>query len=277
MKKYFLMAALLLAALACKGTRPLSERVAEYNDRVDAVVNTYKAGIVALQEEEGLEPELVAQRQEDLYDAAVEGLLTVGRETIEANMNDSLAVIALQDVAGYMAPEEVLGYVEKMDSSWCNAEPVASLAAEARAKLATAPGAMFVDFAVVEDPAKGDTVRLSDFVGKGKYILADFWASWCGPCKREIPNIKSVYEKYKGKDFDVLSIAVWDKPEDTAAAAKEHGVVWSQIVNTDRVATDAYGIKGIPHIILFGPDGVIVARDLRGEEIEKAVAKALGK
>ena len=63
MKKYFLMAALLLAALACKGTRPLSERVAEYNDRVDAVVNTYKEGIVALQEEEGLEPEAQRARQ----------------------------------------------------------------------------------------------------------------------------------------------------------------------------------------------------------------------
>ncbi len=272
-----MMAALILCAVACKGNRPLSERVAEYNARTEAVVDGYKSGVTALQSEEGLTPEIFAQKQEVLYEAAVEGLLAIGRETIEANLNDSLAVIALQDIAGYLAPEELLGYVERMDSSWRAVEPVASLAESARATLATAPGAMFSDFAVMEDPAKADTVRLSDFVGKGKYVLADFWASWCGPCKREIPNIKAVYEKYKGDDFDVLSIAVWDKPEDTAAAAKEHGVVWSQIVNTDKIATDVYGIKGIPHIILFGPDGTIIARDLRGAGIEEAVAKALGK
>jgi len=272
-----MMAALLLCAVACKGTRPLSERVAEYNSRVEGVVNVYKEAVTALQGEDGLEAEDLARRQEELYDTAVESLLAIGRETIEANLNDSLGVIALQDVAGYMAPEEILSYAEKMDSAWRASEPLASLEAGARATLTTAPGKMFTDFFVVEDPAKGDTVRLSDFVGRGKYILADFWASWCGPCKREIPNIKAVYEKFGGEDFDVLSIAVWDKPEDTAAAAKEHGVVWSQIVNTDRVATDAYGIKGIPHIILFAPDGTIVARDLRGEGIEKAVARALGK
>ena len=277
MKRKLMRAALLLCAVACKGTRPLAERVAEYNKQMEAVVNAYKEQAMSLQADTTLAPEDVALRQEALYDDAVAQLLTVGRETIAANPNDSLALIALQDVAAYMAPEEILGIVEKMDSLWCNSEPVASLAADARATLATAPGKMFVDFAVVEDPEKADTVRLSDFVGKGKYILADFWASWCGPCKREIPNLKAVYEKYKGDDFDVLSIAVWDAAEATKAAAKEHGVVWSQIINTDRVATSAYGIKGIPHIILFAPDGTIVARDLRGEQMMKAVADALGK
>ena len=277
MKKYVLMAVLLLCAVACKGVRPLSERVAEYNSRMDAIVNAYKEGAAALQKDDTLSAEEMARRHEALYDEAVEQLLAVGRETIEANLNDSLAVIALQDVAGYMAPEELLGFADRMDSVWLSSEPIASLVADARATMATAPGSPFVDFEVVEDPEKADTVRLSDFVGKGKYILADFWASWCGPCKREIPNIKAVYEKFKGDDFDVLSIAVWDRPEDTAAAAKENGVVWSQIVNTDKIATSAYGIKGIPHLILFAPDGTIVARALRGDQIEKAVAEALGK
>lgn len=137
-------------------------------------------------------------------------------------------------------------------------------------KRGTEVGQKFVDFEI-------DGVKFSDFVGNGKYVLVDFWASWCGPCKREIPNIASVYEKYKGKDFNVLSVAVWDKPEDTAVAAKAHGVVWDQIVNAQKVPTDIYGIKGIPHIMLIGPDGTIIRRDLRGPEIEKAVSEALGR
>ena len=128
----------------------------------------------------------------------------------------------------------------------------------------------FIDFEV-------DGVKLSDFVGNGKVVLVDFWASWCGPCKAEIPYIAAVYEKYHGDDFDVVSVAVSDKPEDTAAAAAEHGVVWNQIVNTGDVAAKAYDIQFIPYIILVSADGTILEKNLRGEAIESAVRKALGR
>ena len=136
-------------------------------------------------------------------------------------------------------------------------------------------GDMFTDFEIAQPD--GSVVKLSDYVGKGKYILVDFWASWCGPCKREIPNIKAAYDKYAGEKFDVLSVAVWDKPEDTAVAAAEHGVTWNQIVNAQKIPTKIYGIEGIPHLILFGPDGVIITRgdELRGDGLEKTLSKLL--
>jgi len=129
-------------------------------------------------------------------------------------------------------------------------------------------GDKFTDFEV-------DGVKFSDFVGKGKYVLVDFWASWCGPCRMEIPNIKKVYNKHKGDRFDVLSVAVWDMPEDSKAAATQLGIVWNQMLNTGQIATTLYGIEGIPHIMLIGPDGTIIKRGLRGSEIEKAVSAAL--
>ena len=136
----------------------------------------------------------------------------------------------------------------------------------------------FIDFEVAEDPSNPDKLtRLSDYVGKGKYILVDFWASWCPPCREEIPGIKAVWKKYAGKDFDVVSIAVADRIEDSKAAISAFGMDWIQILNTGSIAADAYGIQGIPRIMLFSPDGNLVADELRGSAIEEAVRKALGR
>ena len=141
------------------------------------------------------------------------------------------------------------------------------------AKANTAPGKMFADFEVPQED--GTIVRLSDYVGHGKYILVDFWASWCGPCKAEVPNLKKVYDKYHSKKFDLVSIAVMDSPADSKSTAKALGMNWNLVFNAKTEPLDKYGVNGIPFIILFGPDGSIVARDLRGAEIGEAVAKAV--
>ena len=137
----------------------------------------------------------------------------------------------------------------------------------------TAEGTMFLDFSAQQPDGK--VKKLSDYVGRGKYCLVDFWASWCGPCKGEIPNIAEVYKKYGKKGLTVVSVAVWDKPEASADTAKAYGITWNQILGAGQTPTELYGIQGIPHIILFGPDGTILKRNLRGADIRKEVAKYL--
>ncbi len=137
---------------------------------------------------------------------------------------------------------------------------------DSKAVVATAEGQPMVDFT----DASGK--KLSDLAGKGKYTLVDFWASWCGPCRREIPNIKALYDKYNGK-MNFVGVAVWDKPDDTARAIAELQIPWPVMQGGENWTepTDLYGIKGIPHIMLIGPDGKIVARGLTGQFLTKAI------
>lgn len=143
----------------------------------------------------------------------------------------------------------------------------------AQNRMNTLIGAMFKDFAVEYN---GKTQKLSDYVGKGQYVLVDFWASWCRPCRGEIPYLINVYNKYKDKNLNVLGVTIGDAPEDSEAAIAELGVNYPQMINTDDSCPFIYGIDGVPHVILFGPDGRILERDLFGEEVEAAVRKHLG-
>ena len=128
------------------------------------------------------------------------------------------------------------------------------------------PTKPFTDFSVVYN---GKTTHLSDYVGRGQYVLVDFWASWCAPCREEIPSIIAVYNKYKSKGLQVLGIAVTDKPAHTETAIKELGITYPQIINSQKIATDAYGIQAIPYSILFAPDGTILARNIYGDELKE--------
>ena len=136
----------------------------------------------------------------------------------------------------------------------------------------TSVGKMFTDFSVEHGAADGTACSLSDYVRKGKYVLVDFWASWCGPCCEEIPNIAQVYKKYKGDEFEIVGVAVNDKREAKLKKMEDLSIVWPVIFETGTIATDAYGILGIPQIMLFGPDGKIIAKGLRGEKIGEFLA-----
>lgn len=187
--------------------------------------------------------------------------------------NDELGVAICQRYLNHASPE-ALDEIYPLLGEWIlGRNQIQQLTAMVNAARRAAPGCPFIDF-TARDPL-GNKTALSDYVGKGKYVIVDFSASWCGPCKAEMPYLSEVYNKYKGENFDMVTVMVWDKPENSKAMQKEFEVNWPAMIGAGMKPMELYGIKGIPYIILFAPDGKIAAVELRGELIGQKVAEVL--
>ena len=250
-----------------------------YNDQLTAMMNSATEAGEAVNAKieqmmnEGKSREEIAEA----ISADIEAVYDIYRNAIKDNKDNIIGAY----VAG-MAARQFYSNLEEIDELIATVKyagemaPIKALRENYQKAEATQAGKMFVDFEGYT--IDGKPSRLSDYVGKGKYVLVDFWASWCGPCKGEIPNLIELQNQYGGEKFTVLGVNVWDDEEAFKLALEEEGITYPQIVipqNNKDNATELYGIQGIPQIILFGPDGTIIRRNLRGQSMMDFVAEQL--
>ena len=271
----FLFALAAVAAVACGQTA--EEKLKAYEEAHDAMMEEYTTMMDSLSTD--------PVKAQAFYDDFVERYIDFNIDAAKKNIDNDVAVMVLMNLRGLLEDAQVDEIISMMPETMLENEQVAYLKKGLDARKATAEGTMFQDFTVehvygfdrsVDPQPLKKEVKFSDYVGKGTYVLVDFWAPWCGPCKREIPNIKTVYDKYKDKGFEVLSLAVWEREpvNVTIETAAELGMDWLHVNNCGSVPTDIYGVEGIPHLMLIGPDGTILKRGFHGlEGIEAAVAE----
>ena len=276
-KKVILSLAIAAIAVIACGQTP-EEKVKAFEEAHEAMMQEYRQMMDSLATDR--------EKAQAFYDNFVERYIEFNLKAAKKNPDNEVAVQVLMNLRGLIDDNQVSAIIAKMPEELLADETVARLKKGLDARLSTAEGQPFVDFTVNScightrsipaQPIYAD-VKLSDYVGKGKYILLDFWSPWCGPCRREMPNIKAVYDKYKGDKFDVVSIAVWEREsvEVTIETAAKLEMTWNQINNGKREPAELYGVEGIPHLILFGPDGTILKRGFHGAEIEEVVSSYL--
>ena len=134
----------------------------------------------------------------------------------------------------------------------------------------------YIDFAM-PSPA-GDTLRISDFVGRSKYVLIDFWASWCGPCRAEMPTVVYAYKLFHNKGLEVVGVSLDADHDAWVAAIQRLGMPWPQMSDLrgwECQGAALYGVRGIPSNFLVDESGAIVAHDLRGQDLIDTLSSLL--
>lgn len=199
------------------------------------------------------------------------------REVIESNPDNAFGEFALANYTEFCSPDEWDEVYALVAPHVRERERFRIADIDFKRMRPTWVGQPFAD--LTGKTPNGEEVKLSDYVGKGKYVLVDFWASWCGGCiELASKALKPLYEDLKADGrFEIVGIAVSDRPQNTLKAIDRHAYPWPQIIDCGDAPMSTYGFRALPMLILFGPDGKIMARSGSPNVTLTQIDKILGK
>lgn len=205
-----------------------------------------------------------------------EKMIGVAKDGIAKNITNPVGIHLLKQNYYYMDVNELDPLMPQIPAMYDQDERIVQIKANVKQMKATAVGQKFTDFEM--QTPEGEKVKLSDYVGKGKVVLVDFWASWCGPCRREMPNLVDLYAKYKNKNFEIVGVSLDQSGEAWKNAIKQLNISWPQMSDLkywDCEGAKLYAVSSIPHTVLIDKDGTILARGLAGEALQEKLAEVI--
>jgi len=240
----------------------LNGQLKDVDGRLDELERQYRQLYMA-EDEEGM------KKLEPQFDELAAQQKQIMRDFLKNNCNSPIALYVLNKYADYeINLAEIEPMFNKLGKYIRNTPGGKEFASGLEAAKKTAVGQPALDFA--QPDVEGKNVNLASY--KGKYLLIGFWASWCGPCRAENPNMLKAYSRFRDKGFDVLSVSLDDKREKWVAAIQADNLQWTQVSDLKgwkNEVAEKYGIRAIPQNLLIDPKGNIIAKNLRGDALEK--------
>ena len=245
--------------------RELRKRLGEANERylkeyhvpaLEGVFNK-EIGIKIAREMEGLEKQLAEIKWEFV------------KNNIRTVVGYDLAKQYFQDMYVTITPEQIDELVALVNEAWPNTARATEFKKLADNGKRIAVGAKYPDIELTN--TEGKKVKLSEYVPAGKYVMLEFWASWCGPCRGEIPHLREVYKEYKDKGFEIVSISIDRDNKAWKKAMKEERMVWTQLNDPGEFkgpVTQVYNVLGVPTCILLDKEGHIFKTNMRGAQLD---------
>lgn len=253
-----------------KGT-PKNDELQAMNTKMRELNESKRTLLAKYKENPELETEL--DKQYEKLEAQEKAVLY---DFVKTNINNSLGIFNFQRIGMMLPTDSIKDLLGSLTAEQKNYETVAAIQKYVDAVENTAVGKKFVDIKA-KDP-NGKDIALSDYAGKGKYVLVDFWASWCGPCRKEMPEVVKLYQKYKSKGFEIVGISLDRDEKSWQDGIKALNITWPQISDLkfwNSEGAKAYAVRSIPHTVLLDKDGTIIAHDLRGEELANKLAEIM--
>lgn len=224
------------------------------------------------------EDKTIAQAAEKKYDEISDKITQVICNYILEHMDQKMPAKYMYDNRYNLSEEQQNEILSKADSNFKAQPNIDKMISHLEVLKKVSVGKQFTDFEMAD--MKGNMHKLSEFVGNGKVVLIDFWASWCPPCRKEMPHIVELYKQYKNKGFEIVGISLDSKPEAWAKGIKDLNITWPQLSDLkgwSNAGAAIYGVNSIPHTLLVDKDGTIVAKNIHGEEIDAKLQEVLKK
>lgn len=212
------------------------------------------------------------------YDKYVRDRLERAKTYVEKNAHKLTGAYVFGQYASFWDNGFQDKVLSQADSTFRSVPGIDKIEKRAALMRKVAVGQKYADFSLTDQDGK--TVSLSDYVGKGKYVLLDFWASWCGPCIKEMPSLVNLYNKYKNRNFEIVGVSLDENKEAWLKALIQFNMKWPQLSDLkgwNSTAAQMYGVTSIPYTVLINPEGIIVEKGLRGKQLEQKLEEVIGK
>jgi len=222
-----------------------------------------------------LTPELEASIQKEYMDENKKMVLVLKDFAIKNSNSVVSAYITVSNLVSFLTLEELEEIVNSFSKDIQTSQFVITLNEKLNVEKVTAVGQPFIDFSHPDQ--EGNIITFSSITGE-KYVLLDFWAGWCAPCRRENPHLVNLYTKYNAKGFDIFGVSLDRSREEWLGAIAADGLLWKQVSDIsgwENSIAKMYGVQSIPANLLIDPNGIIIAKNLRGAELEAKLAELL--